>query len=173
MQVSVAAIREEKGKSLAVRLTDDGFTLDWGAAPVSVSAPLELDATLTNTGKAILLRGQVCTRLRLVCNRCLASFDLPVCADLEEEFFRAAPGEEGPANRWPGDEDNVYSGDVIDLTPAVQQNLILTLPIKAVCDAACKGLCPHCGVNLNERDCGCRPQEVHPRLAALAELLKD
>ena len=38
-------------------------------------------------------------------------------------------------------------------------------------DEDCKGLCPKCGKNLNQGDCGCVVKEVDPRLAVLQKFL--
>ena len=45
----------------------------------------------------------------------------------------------------------------VDLTTDLRDALILGLPGKRLCDEACRGLCPHCGADLNDRDCGCAP----------------
>ena len=71
--------------------------------------------------------------------------------------------------------------DDIAVVPDMQLNLedfcypdiVMNLPTKVLCKEDCKGLCPTCGKNLNEGDCGCCVREIDPRLAALAELLND
>ena len=50
-------------------------------------------------------------------------------------------------------------------------DLLLALPTKHLCREDCRGLCPHCGKNLNEGLCGCREDKVDPRLAVLAQLM--
>ena len=56
------------------------------------------------------------------------------------------------------------------LDEVVVTDLLLALPTKHLCREDCRGLCPHCGKNLNEGECGCRP-DVDPRLAVLEQLL--
>jgi uncharacterized protein len=46
------------------------------------------------------------------------------------------------------------------------------MPMKPLCFAACKGICPECGTNRNTAPCDCNPQFVDPRLAGLKKLLK-
>ena len=41
-----------------------------------------------------------------------------------------------------------------------------------LCQDDCKGLCPHCGVNLNHGSCNCKP-DTDPRLAVLEQLLDN
>ena len=50
--------------------------------------------------------------------------------------------------------------------------LIMDMEMAVVCTEDCKGLCPKCGKDLNEGECGCNRKEVDPRLACLAALLE-
>jgi uncharacterized protein len=71
--------------------------------------------------------------------------------------------------------------DDIAVIPDMQLNpeefcypdIVMSLPTKLLCKDDCRGLCPDCGKNLNTGDCNCTKTEIDPRLAALAELLKD
>jgi len=51
--------------------------------------------------------------------------------------------------------------------------VILSIPLKPVCDEQCKGLCPVCGENKNERDCGCVEKQTDPRWQSLPKLKKN
>jgi uncharacterized protein len=58
----------------------------------------------------------------------------------------------------------------------VLEHLILELPILRKCRADCRGLCPRCGINLNEGDCACAAEDgalhevsLDQRLNALQE----
>jgi uncharacterized protein len=64
-------------------------------------------------------------------------------------------------------EEEVYTGKVIDLDPIVREQLVLALPSYPVCKDSCKGLCPVCGANRNDRECGCDPHVPDPRWAGL------
>lgn len=52
-------------------------------------------------------------------------------------------------------------------------DILLDLPAKYVCKEQCKGLCPVCGINLNEQSCNCGQKTIDPRLQVLADLLKN
>ena len=67
-------------------------------------------------------------------------------------------------------EQDTFDGKVIDLDPIVREQLLLALPMSAVCTEDCKGLCTVCGQNLNEKQCGCDTRQVDPRLAALKNI---
>ena len=66
-----------------------------------------------------------------------------------------------------------YREGTIDLKEDVREAIILAFPLKPLCRPECRGLCPHCGRNLNEEKCECREEKIDPRLAKLKELLKE
>ena len=45
--------------------------------------------------------------------------------------------------------------DTLDLAPLVRDALVLELPMAPLCRDDCAGLCPQCGANRNEGQCGC------------------
>ncbi len=44
--------------------------------------------------------------------------------------------------------------------------------MKPLC-SKCKGLCPKCGINLNEDQCDCESEYVDPRFEKLKELFPE
>ena len=71
-----------------------------------------------------------------------------------------------------GDAEETYPlhGDQIDLEPLVRDAVLLELPLAPLCREACAGLCPVCGANRNDDDCGHEPDTRDPRWAALDQL---
>ena len=61
----------------------------------------------------------------------------------------------------------------LDLDELVYSEVIVSLPMKHLCSEECRGICFKCGKNLNDGDCDCPKKEIDPRLAALADLLKE
>ena len=61
-------------------------------------------------------------------------------------------------------------GEVVDLESLLREQIILMLPLKPLCDENCKGLCPHCGANLNREKCTCKTDAVDSPFAQLAKL---
>ncbi len=71
------------------------------------------------------------------------------------------------------DDITVVSDMQLDLEEFCYPDIVMSLPTKVLCRDDCRGLCPDCGKDLNTGDCNCTKTEIDPRLAALAELLKD
>jgi len=113
----------------------------------------------------LFVEGEVDTQLRLECVRCLDSFVFPVTLALAEPF--RLPGK--PPE--PGIPYAVRDDHKIDLEPLLREHTLLAIPMKPLCDPDCKGLCPHCGVDLNEESCACEAERIDPRMAALKDLL--
>ena len=121
------------------------------------------------------LVGTVETTLELVCGRCLEPFRLPVTAGFDLRYL--PHGENRGEGELEVEEDDLstayYRDDRIDLGGLVREQLYLTLPMKPLCRAECRGLCSECGANLNAAACGCAPRWEDPRLAPLKALLDD
>lgn len=157
------------------------------APEYTVRAPAELQAQVTRVGESdVLLEGATNVQLRSECRRCLRDVDseLPVVFTVNlvarrnepppgnKSRHREIPEEntEAPSPETDLDEE-VFDGETIDLGPIVREQLLLGLPaIEPLCQEACKGLCPVCGQDLNERDCGHSQKQLDPRWAALKDL---
>ena len=64
-----------------------------------------------------------------------------------------------------------FDGKTIDLDPIVREQVLLALPVTVLCREDCKGLCPRCGQDLNEKDCGhSGHKEIDVRLAKLKDI---
>jgi len=64
-------------------------------------------------------------------------------------------------------ETEFYEGEEVDVAPLVQDQILLTLPAKAICDEECRGLCPKCGHNQNRGTCQCLVEVIDPRFEPL------
>ena len=115
----------------------------------------------------------------LTCSRCLGPVRWPLQATFRLTYARTLPGDETdlPAETRELEAEELgvvlFEGDEIDLRDAIQEQVIMALPMQPLCGEACRGLCPGCGVNLNEEACGCSGREIDPRLAVLKHLKLD
>ncbi len=63
-----------------------------------------------------------------------------------------------------------YDNEQVEITEQVLTSILLSLPMKTLCNDDCRGLCLVCGKDLNIEECSCDIQEVDPRLAKLKDL---
>src|SRR5260370_41815007 len=69
-------------------------------------------------------------------------------------------------------EIGYYQGEGLLLEDVLKERVLLALPVKQVCSAGCKGLCPHCGRNRNMESCNCAATMSDPRWGALEDIRK-
>jgi uncharacterized protein len=131
----------------------------------NATAVVDVDGTLTYDGKeAYTFNGEVSAVLSLNCDLCLKSFQSKITFTIEEVFCNDTDSEK---EFWD------FSDKTIDLKPAVVADILLNMPMRAVCSDDCKGLCPKCGHNLNEGDCGCDRGYRNPQFEKLMTLFND
>ncbi|HHV61905.1 MAG TPA: DUF177 domain-containing protein [Firmicutes bacterium] len=172
LELDISGIRDTKGASVEAELSGRVGPVVAGGEKVNIDKPVRLRVMATNTGSRILVSGDIFTSVELTCNRCMEPFIFEISTSFEREYRQAAQAR--PGNGTPGaegDAPETYHGDVINLRPAVEESISLTMPIKVLCSEDCRGLCPKCGHNLNLGPCRCE-KEPDFRLAPLAELLR-
>lgn len=132
---------------------------------VTLGAPVAVAGRLQETGEGrFYWQGSLRTVVEGQCRRCLAPVTLPVTAQIGALFSQGPDAEDDP-------DCYAVSPDarVIDVTPAVREELALTAPEFLLCREDCKGLCPRCGHDLNQGPCAC-PPATDPRWAGLEGL---
>ena len=107
------------------------------------------------------------------CCRCLSEAGQIVNFRLEEEYLPFRDINTGRSIIEPDDYDGFRINDdnILDLSEAIRQYTSVSSPINPVCDFECKGLCAHCGSNLNKITCGCKIERKDPRWGPLVDLL--
>ena len=120
----------------------------------------------------IRLKGQLETSLEVACARCLEQVVLPVerSFDLLYRPLGTDSGHEELSVTDAEAEIGYYQSEGLLLEDTLREQVLLSVPLKTLCREDCKGLCPHCGKNLNESECSCTEQLEDPRWAALKEI---
>lgn len=143
---------------------------------LSFTSPVDIDVRLAKEGGKVFLSGQVKTELKLTCTRCLEPSDHHFLTKLELVYY-PKHSDVAEGERELQEDDLVmsyYCEGIIDISEDVRESIILNLPVKPLCKVGCRGLCPQCGGNLNEKECACREEEnINLRLAKLKELIED
>ncbi|HOO45483.1 MAG TPA: DUF177 domain-containing protein [Deltaproteobacteria bacterium] len=111
----------------------------------------------------------VAGELTTFCSRCLGPMKYEVLLNLSTDYLPASPdmSEHLEEERISG-ETGYYRRSIL-LGEYIISEMVLSLPMRYICSPDCKGLCPHCGVNLNTETCMCE-KLPDPRLQKLAEL---
>ena len=140
--------------------------------------PLSVHLRAIRIRDIIEIEGRLDTRIGLKCSRCLVPFVMPLSTEFELTYTQALPEIE------PDDKEEIelqaeemrmirFEGDTIDLRDALQDQIVMSLPLQPLCSPDCRGLCPRCGANLNEGDCGCDRTPDDSPFAVLKKLKSD
>ncbi len=151
----------------------DAFEL--GGEVFHLSSPVVLALEVNRDKDQFRLVGRVRATLDLSCGRCLEAFSMPIDEPVDVLYLPHAKNT-GEDELQIEDDDLTtayYQDHVIDLGQMIQEQFQLAVPMKPLCGASCRGLCPTCGTNLNSGSCDCRPVWEDPRLAALRTLNTD
>jgi uncharacterized protein len=120
----------------------------------------------------IRVKGDLSTRLEWACARCLE----PVFLDVKRSFdllYRPLGADSGRSElsvTAAEAEVSYYEGEGLLLEDVLREQVLLAVPLKALCQDDCKGLCAHCGKNLNTGQCSCSEPIEDPRWNALKEI---
>ena len=137
----------------------------------SLARPVVVSGRLQEIGEGrFYWHGSLSTVVYGECPRCLTAVTLPVAVDIGALFSQDPESEDDP-DTYPLLRD----ATVVDVTPAVREELVLAAPTFLLCREDCRGLCPRCGQDLNAGPCECRPatDSRWQGLAALKDKLRE
>lgn len=124
--------------------------------------PIAIQVHATPEHDVIKVKGSMTATALLPCGRCLEDFREKLNRRFTLRYSHAIPSDLVPAGE-PEVELSaeqmdliLFDGETINLRDAVQEQVVLALPFKPLCREDCKGLCSHCGADLNLAPCGCK-----------------
>lgn len=131
---------------------------------------IQMKGQIKRVQRRFYLTANLITSIKKSCDRCLKEVKVDIESDIEgflvsraEDFY----------------DENVdvffYHDEEFDLIPIIEDQVLLCIPQKVLCNQDCNGICLGCGKDLNTETCECQNQkpevEIDPRLAKLKELL--
>lgn len=145
---------------------DYSFTPEYSLSDDFVlTSPVSFKGDLRNNTGIVSLSGEARFDATVVCSRCAEEFSKSFSVKIEHLLARHLNDEDN-------DDYIVVENSVLELSELICEDIVLSLPVRFLCNEDCKGLCSKCGKNLNNGPCDCK-KEVDPRLAALLTLLDD
>jgi len=125
---------------------------------------LEGIANVGKTPQGLILQSEFSAETTLNCVRCLMDFQHELNWSFTELYAFDKRSETDSGLILPEDAH-------INLADILREYALLEIPINTLCKPGCKGLCSQCGQNLNEKDCGHRPEQSDSPFAILKDLL--
>lgn len=163
--VALAYRKEAREFPILKQLEDEGQCRFTDPIVIELAAMAERDL--------VSVSGYIGTTVQLDCSRCLEAFSLPMQRRFTLRFSREIPADlhAGRSEEVELTADAIglvyFKGEEIDLKTAMQEQVVLALPLKPLCREDCKGLCPHCGTDLNVATCACGGATVSSPFAVL------
>jgi uncharacterized protein len=117
----------------------------------------------------IRVQGDLNVTVEATCDRCLEAARFPVQNHFDLVYMPArgtARGGEEEVDSA-GIEVGYYEGGGLALNDILREVVLLALPMQLICSEACRGICPECGQNRNQRDCGCHSEHHDDRWSQL------
>lgn len=99
--------------------------------------PVKAEARVSRITNTVNIELVLSTLINATCSRCLEEFTIDFKKELQLNYI--------------GDK----SKNLIDLNPAIAEEIILDFPMRPLCKPDCLGLCPKCGKDLNQGKCNC------------------
>lgn len=151
-------------------ITDAGLSLDVveegkvieglaGQLDFVFNSPVRAHLDITRTGKDIQISGDMKTALGFVCNRCLKPFAYPLDTGFSVYYTLGREPEREKELTAADIDVNFLIGDELDTADILFAQISLELPMQALCNDDCPGLCPVCGQDLNAGPCACPVKE--------------
>ena len=110
----------------------------------------------------------------VLCARCVEPVSVPLKGDFDLLFRPENADAEAGERAITEDETEIgyYGKSGLLLEDVVREQVLLSLPGRTLCREDCKGLCVHCGQNLNLASCNCEKTAASrdPRWTALQGL---
>ena len=169
MFLNLSDVFKNQGRteSHSVSLEMNHFETRMGDFEITEKTPVSIVLSNISEGKA-KIAGNVRVVLKAACDRCLK--DVPVSLDISFDRLAQSPDAESDEEI---DDLSFMEGYQLDVETFVYNELLENWPVKILCKEDCKGVCPRCGQDLNERECGCDTFVPDPRMAAIKELFES
>ncbi len=114
------------------------------------------------------LKGNVSCTLLVECDRCLTEFQ-----NHQDILFKLILTSKNDVLSEKNNEVIFFSEEMkqIDISPFIRESIQLSTPMKSLCGELCKGLCSHCGINLNKQSCKCKSGQKRTPFERLDHLI--
>jgi len=149
MKINLQKLSEE-GEQFDIQ--EPASILEYKEEGVIFSLPINVSVFVSRSEDTLLINGKVFTTIGLTCSRCTEVFDRKIESNDFNISLEVADKKE------------------VDITEEIREEILLLIPVKPLCCEDCKGMCPKCGQNLNEKKCKCDLSKEDDRWSGLNKI---
>jgi len=171
MKIIVSKIPKE---GIEIHSSVDAAGLNIDSSDFILNDNVHIDALINKDGDIFFVDGSIKTVIQVTCSRCAMDFPYPVYTVFhchEEPVSSANKDMDMALKRGDMDVDH-YAGDEVEINNLFREQLILAVPMYPLCRPDCPGLCPICGHNLNNGNCGCKKEDADNPFAVIKKLFE-
>lgn len=179
MNLNLTGVLLEEGRKLETEVPLDLESLSYafGTFPVKDKSPLKI-SVVSGKGKVLDIHGEARLTVVIPCDRCLDPVDVPLDLNFDERVNLGAESSDEEAEEADFEEasferDYLIQGYNLDVDKLISGEALLCWPSRVLCKPDCRGLCPVCGHNLNEGECGCGLRQLDPRMAKVLDVFNS
>lgn len=171
MSIDLSSFHDETVFSIYIEEKLEKSSLDINGRYIKFMEPIKYEGEIYKVNGDKLLHININYKYEEICGRCLEPFVKEQNTVLSGKLMKKT----GKIIEFEEDNDEAiyYEGENLNLSPYITSMVILSLPMKPLCDETCKGLCPKCGVNHNKEECDCVVEDIDPRLAKLKDFFSE
>lgn len=151
MKLRLADFKEGSPTNVKEEYDPKAMDLEW--VDLKYSEPLHLQGTVEKGHDTLTFQGHLRSRIEHICARCLKA----VKDELNQPFELIY---------------DIRGKELVETTDDLREILLLDHPLTYLCREDCRGLCPQCGINLNETRCRCESQTHNEPLTSLKKIWK-
>lgn len=167
MIIDVSSILKEFGGSISVSGEIPFADTDFLGELYHFDKGVKISGSISNNGKSLAFKADCSGVMSTKCARCMKDIDVAINFEVDEFLAQ----DDGTVSE---DSDIIlFDGYTVDIDDIVMNSFLMNISGKYLCKEDCKGLCSKCGADLNEGDCGCDHDDIDPRWAALADIMKN
>ena len=134
MKIDLRGLPE--GELISIIEHEEPDSMDLNTSGIKIVSPLEIKADIRKIQDVVDIKLNLKSQALIQCSLCLEETAYAVERSLRLDYSVS-------------DKEKI-----LDISDDIRQEIILGYPLKPLCKASCKGLCPKCGKNLNDGDCG-------------------
>ncbi|MEX1307827.1 MAG: DUF177 domain-containing protein [Eubacteriales bacterium] len=145
MKINLSKTIDFLGENISFETAEKLPDFEFNGTQYRVLAPITVNGFYRADKNTITVTADIEAVLSVPCDRCLVDTEISVKTAMSDVFSRT------------GEDEEIYhfNGHDLVIDRAVMDNVVLSLPMHVLCKADCKGLCPHCGEDLNKDSCNC------------------
>jgi uncharacterized protein len=163
VKMNVSCLLNRTKSKLDLDFEEDLESFEFLEDNIRFKKPIKFKGSLYSDEEFIVLTGKLEVIILASCARCLEEVEDNMIIEIEDKFT-------DNSNLDSEEDFDFIEDNQIDLENVFKVHIIEQLPIRYICSPNCLGLCSHCGKNLNKGLCGCKEDDIDPRLEKLKHL---